>query len=512
MSGYLNIRNDLSDAQAVILTLDSKGDGSRMGSTLKIDVGRTARVKMPDYLMEAESEARNVKTDSEPTEQRIERLQARIKLLESLQHNHLVAADETDNARMQDLMKALNREQKKTRALGKVLQSMRNEFHKMLEAADEDALAELARTYKIEPGKGNIKGKFKNSDEETQVDMYGAIKASLDDEQTVRASRQHHESTRHLQQDKDAGRSVKFHSGPDSTTDANDVAQTRDPEEHDGEATVNAAEATRHIREQNRGRDNMVAETGTGGVSPTGHRASESSDDESHRDTQERADEMREDATLESDNADAETSFEDTGADQESTTELDDNSQEQENTADGDETETGAQNQGDVSSDEEDDMVEAQAGSPEDDHVHDTPDKNAPHHFMPPAEGSGSSTERTTPEDRPVIMDEGSTENDSAEQQSEKGEEDNSSEQSNSSDEDSNSDSGDEDSQVDDDNFRASVNKLKNAQLEEVEKKNDLAGEGNQKQRKDALKEAYNTADDEQKQTLRADVEDALEG
>ncbi len=521
MSGYLNITNDLSDAQAVVLTLDSKGkadDGTteRMGASLKVDIGRTVQVKLPDYLLDDGELKSNVNTDAEPTNQKLERQAARIKFLESLQHNHLVSADETDNARMQDLMKTVNRLQKENKGLKNVQKRMEADFEQGLEVANEEVIGELARTYKVEPSKSNIRGIFNNSDPATKADMYGAVRASLDEVETNRASRQHHATNRHLLQDKDAKHIGDTYRGPDSTTDFNDVAQTRDPdsleEGDDGTATANAAEATTHAREHRTGRSRMVSEDAS--FSPTGHQSRGGSEYESHKETQEEADKLLESSEQETDNADAETSFEDTSYEQEQGNEINDESQEQTNeTAEetsNDPTESTDENLFEHNASAEDDNVEAQDAvegprdpdNPQSVHpnfphtVPGTDDKNAPHNEFEYEHGSGSSTEKADLEDRPVIMDEGGADAQSEDDESV-------SEQ---------SDQQVESSQEDDDDFRADVNKLKNAQLDEVEAKHDLSGEGNQKVRKDALKDAYDNADEEDKQTLRADVQAALEG
>lgn len=494
MSGYLNIRNDRSDHNAVTLTFDGKGKGEngsteRLGGTLKIDIGRTATIKLPDFL-QTDSEIQT-KTDTEPVDQKLERQAARIKQLEAAQHNHLVPADETDNARMQELIKALTVANEERHALGHVLQHMETEFDAMLNRADEDAISNLNRTYQIEDGGTDSASRhFKNATVKTKADMFGALQASVDEDETRKVSKAAHARSSSAQLDKDAKYFGDTFRGADSTTDLSDQAVTRndDFEESEGDEQ-NAAESRNHLQESRSGRpggmQSTAGNTEDADPSPTGHQPSDNSFD-SHVETQEKADELLED----------------------------------ENTHLGTEAEGSADDQSDVESTEEGD------GEFEKEET-----------WHAPQLGSDATTERSDLDDRPVKMDdendegaasemdkteasdEGGVANENrpeekAKDAAEAAEVASEAAQETSEKAQESQDAADNKaSQEDDDNFRSRVNKLKSSQLDMVESGyEDLDGNGKVNDRKNALKDKYDNASDEDRQQLSDDVDAALEG
>jgi hypothetical protein len=433
MAGYLKIENSYSDAQAVVLTLEASGKNengsrSRMGKSLKIDIGREAEVKLPDFLQtDVEQEAEG---DTEPYDQKVERLSARIRELEKANELALVPSDETDHGRMVELMTALHNERQKSKGLDAVLKFVENEFNKIISEASEDQLQEMGQRHHT-AGAGESRGdhrsalkeSFQNGDPSEKISLYESARSALDEEETRRASSKHHEEQQHLLQDKDARHVGDFYRGADSTTDLNDTAQTREEDSDDDETSD--TEARDNVQEQQTGQDNTQSSTGEGTHTTTVAGSKGSEEDDSHKETQEKADEAVEEANK-------------------------------------------AEEQASTSREKAEETKEAadnDASTQED---------------MDTGGGSDSTTERGKVEDRPVKMD----------------------------DEDSDSAS----TQEDDDDFRSRVNGMRNAHLDEVEGKyDDLSGEGNQKERKQALKDKYDNSDEQGKKDLSDAVDAALE-
>jgi hypothetical protein len=395
MGGFLTIRVEpLSDAFSSILTLDSKEEGgsSRMGKTLKIDVGRSAKVKLPDFLLD-EGEV-DATSDTEPTDQILERQGAQIVTQQELQQSSLVPADETDHHRMQELMTALHNERETTRALQELYQFVESEFSKYITTAPDAELKEIESRHGVSSGDDNpnakrsaIQTKFNNASVAEKVDLFMSAKTALE-ESTKREAASNFTATQ-SNLDNDAKYTGDTYRGADSSTDNNDVAETRDEEQ---------------VVESDSSESSSAPETSSAGLAVGDQKGQDT--DESHIETQEKADEAIEDEEL-----------------------------------------------------------SAESNWPE----RDQPGGYQGHHQ------GGDSTNQSDLDDRAVIME----------------------------------DQGEEE----DDNFKTKVNKLKVAQLSEVESSFDeLDGEGNSKARKDALKEAYDNADEDKKQELSNAVDSALNG
>lgn len=422
MSGYLTIRNNYSDAQSCILMLDTSQNadatGKRVGKTraggsLQIDIGRTGTIKLPDFLQEEGDIVPG--TDSEPTDQLIERQGAMIQTMQALQNNSLVAADETDAYRINELMTALSNERETTRALGRVQTLVEEEFNKFLETVSEDQLEEVEHRHGrsteggLEHRKNTLKTFFRDASISEKVDVYESLKIVIDEEQRKASLNNFAASDAHLDKDARHSQSTDIYRGTDSTTD-----QHFEKKEED--VSFEELSSMKPLRDESHGYSGgeTDAETGTQGDSP----------DASHKQTQERADQMIESEDTEEEAEENRDEFE--GED-------------------------------DVRKPED---VEEQSNNPE---------PEQPGGRFPLHQGGGS-THGGKIEDRPVKM-----------------------------------------SDPDEEGFRANVGKLKVAQLDGVERENNLSGDGNRKERQDAVKEAYDNADDEGKASLVKSVNKALE-
>ncbi len=434
MTGDLIIRNDYSDAQSVILTLESREIAAsktttgrtRAGASVKIDIGRTGIFRMPDYLLNA-SEI-SVATDTEPTDQLIERQGAMIKSLQALQHNSLVAADETDAYRIQQLMSALSNEREKTKALQSVESLVVEDFHSNLKELSDEQLEEIEHRHSLSTtGERNqrisaLKTKFDNADTSTKVELFASTRVALSDEQRKAAMNDFGQTL----DDPDAKHTGDVYRGADSTTDLRFAKNPNDEpvkfEDLPGK------------RDESHGYSG--AESGAESASDD-----HDTEDASHKETQSKADYMieNEDANLE-------------------------DADENRESFDGDEdlVEPGSE--------------EAQEANEDPKEKSNSPEPEERRGRFPHNTGGGT-TSGGTIEDRPVKMDDPDAEDSEA-----------------------------------DDNFRSSVNKLKVSQLADVERENNLSGEGVAKTRKDAIKEAYDNADDEGKASLVKSVDKALEG
>lgn len=440
MSGNLIIRNSYSDAQSVILYFDTRelSDSTKTGrvrasASLKIDIGREGVFRLPEYLLEESSVEPG--TDSEPQDQLIERQGARIKTLEALQHNSLVAADETDHYRIQELMSALSAEREKTKALSNVHELLVGDFHANAESLSEDQLEEIEHRHSLNT-EGNLehrvaalKTQFENADVATQVGLFASTRVASTDDQRKRAMV---DFARPLD-DPDAKHTGDVYRGADSTTDLRFMKNPSDEPVGFDDLTGQRDESA-GAADQNAGGESLSA-------ADTDH-------DSSHKETQAKADEMIEnDVNEEEAGENAEYDGQD-----DLTQPEDLNQNESEENEENDEGE-----------DPEEESNNPEPENPRGTYPHDTHGGTTPHESI---------------EDRPVKMDD-PEEND-------------------------NENEGD-------DNVLSKVSKLKVGQLTSVERDSNLSGEGTAKVRKDAIREAFNNADDEGKASIAKSVNKALE-
>lgn len=287
MAGNLNIRVDKVDAQSAILIFDSSGPStdnqtskSRTGGTLKIDVGRTATIRLPDFLTTDDDV--EVNTDRESTEQYVERLTARIATLEKLQENHLVPADETDHFRIQNLMTALSNEREKTSSMNRLASFVEEEFRKNLDTLREDQLDEIENRHGFAGDgsesvrKGVIRAAFENSAIAKRVDLFESTRIALEEDQKREAVKNFGAAQ---QSDVDAKHIGDTYRGADSTTD---LRMQKGP----GAETVTFDDL------QGQKASGSNGGQGTGKTGPeVGDNPGEDTD-ASHKDTQEKADQM----------------------------------------------------------------------------------------------------------------------------------------------------------------------------------------------------------------------------